>query len=144
MRFAEKAILSAALLVLVVLVSATVVVHKMTRPQRPALAVAQSEPVTLPEPTATPVPTSTPAPTATPRPTKMPGTVILQGAPGNSVVQMFDSLSDDASVVATFRNGTECQKSGRLHQVSVAGVSMSFYRINCHGTGGYVNSRWVR
>lgn len=138
MRFAEKTILSAALILLVVLISATVVVHKMTRPQRSALTVAQSEPVTLPEPT------TTPAPTPTPRPTRTPGTVILQGAPGNSVVQMFDSLSDDASVVATFSNGTECQKSGRLHQVSVAGVSMSFYRINCHGTGGYVNSRWVR
>lgn len=144
MCFAEKVILSAALILLAVLISSTVVVHKMTRPQRSTLAIVQNEPVTLPETIATPAHTSTPAPTATPRPTKVPGTVILQAAPGDSVVQMFGSLSDDASVIAAFRSGTECQKSGRLRQVTVAGVSMSFYRINCHGTGGYVNSRWVR
>ena len=66
MRFAEKTILSAALILLVALISSTVLVHKMVRPQRSALAVAQSELVTLPDPTATTAPTSTPAPTATP------------------------------------------------------------------------------
>lgn len=133
----EKLAFSAALVAVALIISAPSAIRRLI-----------GAPVVYPTPIVTPqrilIPTNTPAPTPTPRPTRTPGTVILQAAQGNSVVQMFGSLSDDASVIATFRSGTECRKYGRLHHVTVAGVSMSFYRINCHGTGGYVNSKWVR
>lgn len=88
------------------------------------------------------VPASTPRPTLAPDPTSVP-TVTLQAAPGQNVVQMFDSVSGD-SAVTRFATGLRCyQLDGPIH-VTESGVSMSFYKLNCMNTIGYVNTKWVR
>lgn len=144
MGFAEKAIISSVLTLLAVLISSTVIVYKLTHPQ--PLAPSAVEPVAqivIVSPTSTPFPVSTPALTPTPKPTRRPGTVRLKAASGDSIVQMFGSLTSDAGVVATFASGTECTKSGGPRQIAEGGISMSFYRLTCNGRSGYVNTKWV-
>lgn len=66
---------------------------------------------------------------------------ILRAAPGNTVVQMFDTLSDGPNVkVTTFPDGWGCTKLGGL----ITSGGMSFYKLDCGNRTGYVNADWVR
>lgn len=69
--------------------------------------------------------------------------VILRGFPGNGTVQMFDTLTSDARVISEQPDETICAKIGGPFDGSEAGISMSFYRLNCGGMVGYVNVRWA-
>lgn len=70
--------------------------------------------------------------------------VTLHAAPGNSSVQMFGDRADNAEeVVATFPSGTRCEALTGPKAVAVEGISMQFYRLNCSGTTGMVNAKWV-
>lgn len=71
-------------------------------------------------------------------------TVTLTAAPGNSIVQMFGSdASTQEQVIATFPSGTKCEKISGPTAVSISGISMRFYKLNCDGQVGEVNARWV-
>ena len=79
-------------------------------------------------------------------PTPMPPSaydVYLTAAPGNSVVQMFDSMFDSAKVIRTFPAGSTCAFVGGPWQTSESGITMSFYKLTCDNTSGYVNAKWV-
>ena len=67
--------------------------------------------------------------------------VLLHAAPGNSVVQMFDTLRDGPDVnVTTFPDGWGCTKLGGLTSFE----GMNFYKLDCGTKTGYVNANWVR
>lgn len=87
--------------------------------------------------------TVAPTPTRIPTATRLPGTVTLRAAPGNSQVQMFDTLSGNSDGTA-FSAGTECTKLDGPTRITESGVSMSFYKLRCNGRTGYVNTKWVR
>lgn len=66
--------------------------------------------------------------------------VILRAAPGNTMVQMFDTLSDSPDVnVTTFPDGWGCTKLGGLTHYG----GISFYKLDCGNKTGYVNAKWV-
>lgn len=70
--------------------------------------------------------------------------VTLRAAPGNTVVQMFESVGPGPNdAVARFPSSTRCTKIGGPTSVTIEGLSMRFYRLECNGTTGYVNARWV-
>lgn len=81
------------------------------------------------------------APATSPSP---PNEVTLQGFPGNGSVQLFDTLGDDAQVIATIPDGTVCANLGPKLDGSQSGVEMYFYQVECNGTLGFVNVRWTR
>lgn len=70
--------------------------------------------------------------------------VTLQSSAVSNVVQMFDTLAVDAAVIEQYPDGTRCTRLRGPTDASVDGISMSFYRLNCNGTRGYVNTKWVR
>lgn len=67
----------------------------------------------------------------------------LYGFPGNGSVQMFDTLTEDAKVMAEIPDGTVCDKLSGPTEVNEYGVKMSFYFVDCGGKVGFVNARWV-
>jgi len=70
--------------------------------------------------------------------------VTLRAAPGNTEVTMFEVVGEGSNDVTNFfRNGTVCTKLGNPNQVSIQGINMSFYKLTCNGTTGYVNAKWV-
>lgn len=70
--------------------------------------------------------------------------VTLKAFPGNTEVQMFEVVGDGPNDVVTFfPSGTRCTKISGPSSVSVAGISMRFYNLECNGTTGYVNAKWV-
>lgn len=71
-------------------------------------------------------------------------TVTLRAAPGNTVVQIFDSTGAQAAVIRQLPNGTTCSKISGPTAVNVEGISMSFYKLSCADVAGYVNAKWVR
>lgn len=67
--------------------------------------------------------------------------VLLRAAPGNTVVQMFDTLRDGPDVnVTTFPDGWGCTQLGGLTSFE----GMNFYKLDCGTKTGYVNAQWVR
>lgn len=73
------------------------------------------------------------------------GTVTLEAAPGNSKVQMFDTLTERPNEkVSTFRDGFRCSKLSDLLRVGEGPHAMYFYKLDCGGKIGYVNANWVR
>lgn len=70
--------------------------------------------------------------------------VTLHAGPGNSVVQMFDSMFASAQVVGTLPDGSSCALVDGPLQTADSGISMSFYKLRCDNMTGYVNSKWVR
>lgn len=70
--------------------------------------------------------------------------VTLYGFPGNGSVQMFDTLAEDAKVMAEIPDGTACDKLSGPTDVNEYGVKMSFYFVDCGGKVGFVNARWVK
>jgi hypothetical protein len=74
-----------------------------------------------------------------------PPNVILKAAPGNTIVQMFETVGEGPNdEITEFRDGTICTKYSEPRTVSIDGISMSFYQLQCNGKMGYANSRWVR
>lgn len=71
-------------------------------------------------------------------------TVTLQPGPGNSVVQMFNRIGDNADLVRQLPAGTTCTKISGPIATDVSGIGMSFHLLHCDGTTGYVNAKWVR
>ena len=94
-------------------------------------------------PTNTPAPTKRPLPTSNPVPTSLP-IMTLQSAPGQNIVQMFDSISSNNSTVTRFATGLQCLHLSGPHTITEGGVTMSFYKLDCLGKRGYVNTQWVR
>ena len=78
---------------------------------------------------------------ATTHPTQSSRLVILRAA--GDTVQMFDSMGADATLVRQFSSGTTCTLLNGPTRATVAGISMQFYKLNCGGTAGYVNAKWV-
>lgn len=71
-------------------------------------------------------------------------TVTLQAAPGNSIVQMFDTMFASAKVIRTLPDGSSCSLVDGPWKTSDSGITMSFYKLTCDNTTGYVNAKWVR
>src|SRR5262245_807726 len=70
--------------------------------------------------------------------------VTLHAAPGQSVVQMFNSLgSGSQTVTHAFPTGTKCVKVDGPFPYKEAGIAMNFYRIQCGNVMGYVNTKWI-
>lgn len=71
--------------------------------------------------------------------------VILRAAPGNSMVQMFKSLEEGGpGGVITLPDGFGCYKlSERIAWDEDGGPPMYFYKLNCNGRVGFVNTTWV-
>jgi hypothetical protein len=61
-----------------------------------------------------------------------------------NVVQMFDTISSDDSIVTRFATGLQCAKLSGPHDITESGVSMRFYKLECMGKTDYVNTKWVR
>lgn len=75
---------------------------------------------------------------------RTPQRVTLQAAPGNETVQMFEHAgAGDEGKVTTFRDGTICRKLSGPTTVTIEGIAMSFYKLDCGENSGYVNARWV-
>lgn len=89
------------------------------------------------------VPSPRAAHVVTPRPTLLPNQVALDAAPGNDVVQMFDAVAVDAKVIAELPDGARCKKMSEPIASNVEGIAMSFYQLDCDGTVGFVNAKWV-
>lgn len=71
--------------------------------------------------------------------------VTLYAAPGNSTVQMFNTLHDAPNAsVNTLRDGLRCTRVSELLRYGNGDSAMFFYRLNCGGRTGYVNADWVR
>lgn len=72
-----------------------------------------------------------------------PDAVTLRAAPGNTVVQMFDSVGVDAAVLRQYPSGERCTRISGPSAVSIEGIAMRFYKLYCNGASGYVNAQWV-
>lgn len=70
--------------------------------------------------------------------------VTLRAAPGNTKVQMFDTLIEGQDKVTTFRDGFRCTKLSDWHRIGEGPHAMYFYKLDCGGKIGYVNANWVR
>jgi hypothetical protein len=70
--------------------------------------------------------------------------VTLKAPPTGAFVQMFGTLDASADVAATFADRTTCTRLSEPIAVSPHGVNMSFYHLDCNGTIGYINVKWVR
>jgi hypothetical protein len=72
------------------------------------------------------------------------GVVTLHATPGNTVVQMFASIAPDPNLVVTeFRDGTQCDLLDGPIVYTPKDTRMTFYKLNCNGTIGYVNTEQV-
>ncbi len=69
--------------------------------------------------------------------------VVLQGVSTSGIVQMFDEMAVDAAVISQFPNGTRCANLEGPIPTSIEGIRMRFYMLDCNGTVGYVNGKWV-
>jgi hypothetical protein len=82
---------------------------------------------------------------APPAPSTSKGQVSLRPAPGNSIVQMFERVgAGNEGRVTQFPSGTRCTVMEQPKGFTVEGVAMRFWRLNCNGTTGYVNAKWVQ
>lgn len=69
--------------------------------------------------------------------------VTLRAAPGNSVVQLLGATNSAAAVLKQLPSGTVCEIIDEPKAVTIEGIAMSFYKLNCGGATGYVNAKWV-
>lgn len=70
--------------------------------------------------------------------------VMLRAAPGKTEVMMLEGVGEGPNDEVTFfKDGTICTKLNGPNWVEIQGVGMSFYRLTCNGTTGYVNVKWV-
>jgi hypothetical protein len=70
--------------------------------------------------------------------------VFLNVPAGSDQVQMFDRLGvTDKEASHFFPDRTVCTVIERRVYYEAAGIPLEFYKLDCGGTIGYVNSRWV-
>jgi hypothetical protein len=70
--------------------------------------------------------------------------VTLDANPRYINVQLFNGVQATSKVVATLPVGTQCTALETPHSTTLQGIAMTFYHLDCGGTVGYVNARWVR
>ena len=109
----------------------------------PAPAGSAPTSTVAPAPTVTPA-NAVPAATLTRRPTRDPSKATLRSAPGQTQVQMFDTISTEPNVTTMFSSGTQCTKLDGPTEVTISGMSMRFFKLECDGKTGYVNTKWVQ
>lgn len=70
--------------------------------------------------------------------------VTLKALSSGGMVQVYDDISVDSSLVKEFADGTRCAKLNGPTHAKIDGVAMNLYQVNCKGTYGHVNARWVK
>jgi len=69
-------------------------------------------------------------------------TVRVHAASGNTIVQMFDSMTGKGNAYHLM-DGETCTKLDGPWQTSESGIPMSFVKLNCGNRIGWVNTKWV-
>ena len=69
-------------------------------------------------------------------------TVHVHAAPGNSTVQMFDSMYSN-SQARLLMDGDTCTKLDGPWATSESGIRLSFYKLQCGPMVGWVNAKYV-
>lgn len=70
--------------------------------------------------------------------------VTLDANPRYISVHIFEGEQATGKVVATLPVGTRCAALEVPHSTTLQGMTLTFYHLDCGGTVGYVNARWVR